>query len=151
MKIDKNLDSDEILFPEKVKQANENLKKHGLPKKSYEMKINEIKQHLIDNKYSDDEIAQFLEFSKPFHEFYSFMEQEHNLSYDEVEELSQNFSLVELPKHMNEIKGIEDVINISAKIMQDFASGYNYTKINEIGESMKYLLQLTLINQLTNK
>lgn len=113
------------------------------------MKIEELKNYLKEKEYTDDDISQFVDFVKPFYDFYEFMEITHNLSYENVEELSKEFSLEELPKYLENIKGVEDIIDCSGKIMSNFAEKYEYNNPDEVGQSLKYLMELTLINKLT--
>jgi len=115
--------------------------------------ISELKT-LLEGKYTEEQINKLVEDVKPFYDFYEFMLNEHEMTYEQVEEdsseFSQNIFNDYLEQMTNSESPIKFMIEISGDIMKRYANKYDYTKSEDVKIALnKYMEFLYLSN--TNK
>lgn len=113
--------------------------------------IKEIKILLKNKNYKKDEIDKFVNFIKPFYDFYDFMLTEHNMSFEQVEEDSSNFSqeiFDEYLEYMSKAESpVEYMMSISGDIMKRYAAKYDYQEPEKVKIALNKYMEILLINE----
>lgn len=111
---------------------------------------------LLEGRFTEEQIDNFINDVKPFYDFYDFMLEKHGMTYEQVEketsEFSQNIFNEYLDKIQKSESPIKFLIEISGDIMKRYANKYDYEKSEEVKIALnKYMEFLYLSNMNPNK
>ncbi|NPV13103.1 MAG: hypothetical protein HPY57_15155 [Ignavibacteria bacterium] len=117
--------------------------------------IEELRK-LLQSKFPEEKVESFINDVKPFYDFYDYMLEKHNMSYEQVEEDSSKFSQDIFNEYLEQMHKSESpikfMIEISGDIMKRYANKYDYEKSEEVKVALnKYMEFLYLSNLNPNK
>ena len=115
--------------------------------------INELKTYLIEKKYEEDAISEFIKIIKPIYDFYDFMLITHNMNYDAVEKDSSEFSMKVLPEYLSQLSEntMKIMLESSGEIMKRYANKYDHTESENVKLAMNKYIELTFKSNFKNE
>ena len=119
------------------------------------MNVSEVEELLKKQGYSEEEITEFIKLVEPFYNFYDYMNDTHNMSYEDVEKDSEEFSKDLFTDYLEEMTKSETpmkfMIEISGDIFKRYANKYDYPESEKVKQALIKYSELMLKSQIDKK
>jgi len=114
--------------------------------------IEEIIKLLEAKNYTKEEIDKLVELIKPFYDFYDFMQEKHNMNYDQVEEESSQYSEEVFPEYLEKMNEMESplkyMLEMSGDIMKRYSIKYDYPEPEKVKIALTKYMELLFKTQI---
>jgi hypothetical protein len=117
--------------------------------------INDLEKILKDKNLTEQEIEDFKFIVNPIYDFYNFMFEKYDMTYNDVDSDSKDFSTSVFPDYTENLYNdegsiIQKMVDIISDIMKRYANKYDYDKSEELKKSMIKLMELQVSHTLQN-
>ena len=122
--------------------------------------LEKLKEILDEKQLPEEQKKQMIEFVQPFYEFNAYIRNKLNITEEEVEKLTREYSakhMKQYEEHLNEVKKdpeksvIQESILLTAKVFGDFAREHDYDKSKELETSFAAYLEIMMLEQITSQ
>lgn len=117
--------------------------------------INDLEKILKDKNLTEQEIEDFKYIVNPIYDFYNFMFEKYDMTHNDVDSDSKDFSTSVFPDYTENLYNdegsiIQKMVDIISDIMKRYANKYDYDKSEELKKSMIKLMELQVSHALQN-
>lgn len=114
--------------------------------------VDEIRVLLESRDYKEIEVNEFVNMIKPFYDFYDYMLETHNMTYEQVEEDSSKFSEEVFNDYLEEMSKSESpmkfMVEISGDIFKRYADKYDYSEPDKVKIALNKYMEIVLKDHL---
>lgn len=116
--------------------------------------LEELRKFLLE-KVPPTQVEMYISQVKPLYDFYDYMYEKYNMTFEQVEEDSFIFSQKVLPDYLKDISKssspLKFIIEISGDIMKRYANKYDYDKSEEVKKALNTYMEYLYVSNLIKK